>query len=358
MSGRLPAGLEGQACSPIPGLPAPKSAVITSSPKTVCKFSVYRTGLPAPGPWPGSERGPSARQRPLLLAGAAGYALIRKRPAGISPRDARLLAFFALDADGVREALKTLFWLAVIDLPLIFVVLQVIAGNNFGGQITFVTTLTYLFLAGTAVLKLRSYGTSQVAPGGAPALRPVAPRKTRLPSVIVRTGGGRSRFCKPRASRRGSSVTLRPEADSLFLPKKPPAASVVEQRVSDAYRYLRKYTLDTSGFPGMKYRIIQGVAAPTEVVEYNSGHHLKVRLNSSPSIPACLRMPFRVPLFNSRYKGTEKTRHPFCTTTWDEVCRCGTKPCRARYFTISSPETTGSLCDISYVNLRYLVTYS
>jgi len=57
-----------------------------------------------------------------------------------------------LDADGVREALKVLFWLAVIDLPLIFVVLQVIAGRNRGGQVTFITTLTYLFLAGAAVL--------------------------------------------------------------------------------------------------------------------------------------------------------------------------------------------------------------
>ena len=137
----------------------------------------------------------------LLLAGVIGYALIRRRSTGISPRDARLLAFFALaavlvvltyarsipgmsaspgiipdmrylspaylpmlvigvyalkhagmDAEGVREALKVLFWLAVTDLPLIFVVLQVIAGNNFGSQVTFVTTLTYLFLAGAAVL--------------------------------------------------------------------------------------------------------------------------------------------------------------------------------------------------------------
>ncbi len=57
-----------------------------------------------------------------------------------------------LDADGVRESLKTLFWLAVIDLPLIFIVLQVIAGNNPGGQVTFITTLTCIFLAGTAAL--------------------------------------------------------------------------------------------------------------------------------------------------------------------------------------------------------------
>ena len=57
-----------------------------------------------------------------------------------------------LDADGVRESLKTLFWLAVIDLPLIFIVLQVIAGKSLGEQVTFITTLTYLFLAGAAVL--------------------------------------------------------------------------------------------------------------------------------------------------------------------------------------------------------------
>ena len=35
---------------------------------------------------------------------------------------------------------------------MIFVVLQVIAGSNPGGQVTFITTLTYLFLAGAAVL--------------------------------------------------------------------------------------------------------------------------------------------------------------------------------------------------------------
>ena len=57
-----------------------------------------------------------------------------------------------MDADGVRESLKTLSWLAVIDLPLTFVVLQVIAGQNHGRQVTFITTLTYIFLAGTAVL--------------------------------------------------------------------------------------------------------------------------------------------------------------------------------------------------------------
>ena len=57
-----------------------------------------------------------------------------------------------LDSDGVGEALRTLFWLAVIDLPLIFIILQVIAGQNPAGQVTFLMYLTYLFLAGTAVL--------------------------------------------------------------------------------------------------------------------------------------------------------------------------------------------------------------
>ncbi|KAF5051173.1 hypothetical protein DSECCO2_421830 [anaerobic digester metagenome] len=57
-----------------------------------------------------------------------------------------------MDGDGVREALRTLAWLAVIDLPLIFVVLQVIAGQSRGGQVTFITYLTYIFLAGTAAL--------------------------------------------------------------------------------------------------------------------------------------------------------------------------------------------------------------
>ncbi|HOI58939.1 MAG TPA: hypothetical protein PLN84_09620, partial [Methanoculleus sp.] len=57
-----------------------------------------------------------------------------------------------LDGDGVRESLKILFWLAIIDLPLIFIVLQVIAGNNPAGQVTIITTLTCLFLAGAAAL--------------------------------------------------------------------------------------------------------------------------------------------------------------------------------------------------------------
>ena len=129
------------------------------------------------------------------------FALLRRRPTGINPRDARLLAFFALaaalvvlayarslpgmsaspgivpdmrylspaylpllvigvyalkhaglDADGAREALRTLVWLAVIDLPLIYVVLQVIAGKDLAGQVAFITTLTSVFLAGAAVL--------------------------------------------------------------------------------------------------------------------------------------------------------------------------------------------------------------
>ncbi len=52
----------------------------------------------------------------------------------------------------MQESLKILFWLAIIDLPLIFVVLQIIAGSSPAGQIAFVTTLTYVFLAGAVAL--------------------------------------------------------------------------------------------------------------------------------------------------------------------------------------------------------------
>ncbi|MCE5337733.1 MAG: hypothetical protein LLF90_03490 [Methanomicrobiaceae archaeon] len=57
-----------------------------------------------------------------------------------------------LDGDGVREALRTLFWLVIIDLPLIYVALQVVAGKDPAAQVTLVTTLTYVFLAGAAAL--------------------------------------------------------------------------------------------------------------------------------------------------------------------------------------------------------------
>ncbi|KDE54471.1 hypothetical protein [Methanoculleus sp. MH98A] len=87
-----------------------------------------------------------------------------------------------LDGDGVKEALRTLFWLAVIDLPLIFVVLQVIAGQSRGGQVTFLMYLTYIFLAGTAVLY-----AAVLAPDGAqaPALRPVALAKRASPRLLA-----------------------------------------------------------------------------------------------------------------------------------------------------------------------------
>ncbi len=137
----------------------------------------------------------------LLLAAAIGYALIRQRPTGITSRDARLLTFFTfaailvfltytrsipgmpvspgivpdmrylspaylpmlvlgvyalkhagLDGDGVGEALRILFWLVIIDLPLRFIILQAISGNNFAGQVTFLMYLTYIFLAGAAAL--------------------------------------------------------------------------------------------------------------------------------------------------------------------------------------------------------------
>lgn len=102
-----------------------------------------------------------------------------------------------MDANGVRESLKTLFWLAVIDLPLIFVVLQVIAGRSLGGQVTFLTYLTYIFLAGTAALYaavLAPDGAQAPAPhlwcscsgpSGHRTLRPVALAKRASPRLLA-----------------------------------------------------------------------------------------------------------------------------------------------------------------------------
>ncbi|WP_243670110.1 hypothetical protein [Methanoculleus chikugoensis] len=59
--------------------------------------------------------------------------------------------------------------LAIIDLPLIFIDLQVIAGNNPpGGQVTFITTHTYLFLAGTAVLYVAVLARRASPPASSP----------------------------------------------------------------------------------------------------------------------------------------------------------------------------------------------
>ena len=137
----------------------------------------------------------------IWILTAPSAAQSTRRPTGITSRDARLLAFFALaailvmltyarsipgmpvnpgivpdmrylspaylpmlvlgvyalkhaglDSDGVGEALRILFWLAIIDLPLIFIILQIISGNNLAGQVTFLMYLTYIFLAGAAVL--------------------------------------------------------------------------------------------------------------------------------------------------------------------------------------------------------------
>ena len=104
--------------------------------------------------------------RPLLAAALVVLAYARSLPGmsaspGIVP-DMRYLSpayppllvigvyalkYARLDSDGVREALRTLFRIAVIDLPLIFIILQTVVGNNPTGQVTLVTTLTYIFLA-------------------------------------------------------------------------------------------------------------------------------------------------------------------------------------------------------------------
>jgi hypothetical protein len=139
----------------------------------------------------------------LLLLFAVGYTIYKDRTTGIPRRDARLLAFFAVAAllvmatylrslpwmpaspgivpdmrylspaylpllligvyalkyagfgdSEVREALRTLFWLVLADLPLIYVVLQVLSGKGEAGQVSFLMYLTYLFLACAAALYL------------------------------------------------------------------------------------------------------------------------------------------------------------------------------------------------------------
>jgi hypothetical protein len=85
---------------------------------------------------------------------------------------------------GSGEASRTLFWLAVIDLPLIFIILQVIAGRNLAGQVTFVTTLTYIFLAGSCGALCRRPRPPRLPPP--PRLRrPGADAASRSPGTAV-----------------------------------------------------------------------------------------------------------------------------------------------------------------------------
>lgn len=137
----------------------------------------------------------------LLFVFAVGYAVYRNGVTGIPRCDARMLAFFAVvvvlvtitylrsipwmpESPGIipdmrylspiylpmlvlglyalkyigfsdREvatSLKTLFWLVVVDLPIIYVVLQIISGTSKAGQIAFLMYLTYFFLAIAAAL--------------------------------------------------------------------------------------------------------------------------------------------------------------------------------------------------------------
>ncbi|QYZ78663.1 hypothetical protein E2N92_04100 [Methanofollis formosanus] len=137
----------------------------------------------------------------LILAITVGYALYRQGDIGIPQRDLHLLAFFALAAvlvmitylrsvawmpsspgivpdmrylsplylptlvlglyalkyvgfgDGeIKTSLKTLFWLVLLDLPLIYVVLLVISGTWAAGEIAFLMYLTYLYLGVTVTL--------------------------------------------------------------------------------------------------------------------------------------------------------------------------------------------------------------
>ncbi len=109
--------------------------------------------MPAPRRRP---RGAHLRPPPPRDVGKPRYRPRHALPLPGLPPDARhgvyALKHAGLNGDGVREALRALFWLAVIDLPLIFIILQTVAGNNPAGQVTFLMYLTYLFLAGAAVL--------------------------------------------------------------------------------------------------------------------------------------------------------------------------------------------------------------
>ncbi|MBP2145900.1 hypothetical protein J2129_001354 [Methanofollis sp. W23] len=137
----------------------------------------------------------------LLLLVPVGYQLYTSGRSSFSSRDGRLIAFFALTvlivlaaylksipwmggSQGIvpdmrylspiylplvvlgtyalryvgfgeveiARSLKTLFWLIVIDLPLIYLVLQLLSGGEISGQVAFLMPLTYLFLALAALL--------------------------------------------------------------------------------------------------------------------------------------------------------------------------------------------------------------
>ena len=118
------------------GTAVPSDALLRPGSTPVTHGSSPSSPSPAPS-WCSPTPAPSPASSPTCATS----------PRPTSPLVIGVYAFkyAGLDADGVRESLKTFFWLAIIDL-------QVIAGRNLGGQVTFITTLTYLFLAGAAVL--------------------------------------------------------------------------------------------------------------------------------------------------------------------------------------------------------------
>ncbi|WP_292492617.1 hypothetical protein [Methanoculleus sp. 10] len=84
------------------------------------------------------------------------------------------------------EALRTLFWLAVIDLPLIYIILQVVAGRDPAGQVTLITTLTSVLLAGAAALYVAVFALLVAHPFAA------------RPQRVLQTVSGRSPGCLTR----------------------------------------------------------------------------------------------------------------------------------------------------------------
>src|SRR5438132_13907811 len=77
-------------------------------------------------------------------------------------------------------------------------------------------------------------------------------------------------------------------------------------------------------------------------------------MNSSTLIPACLRMPRRVPIASSECNGTTQpvvvSGSIRLITTWLPRCRAWTKPNRSKARIACAPETRGSLGKMSLEN--------
>ncbi|QSZ66704.1 hypothetical protein RJ40_03945 [Methanofollis aquaemaris] len=82
------------------------------------------------------------------------------------------LRYIGFGENEITRSLQTLFWLIVIDLPLIYVVLQIHSGTQMSGELVFLMPLTYLFLAAAAALYLLT-AAGRVRPMALATLLPV-----------------------------------------------------------------------------------------------------------------------------------------------------------------------------------------